>query len=632
MKPWLKSIFGKVAPVFSVLSFRVQSPKRFHVGLLLAGLSTLLFFEGSQAYAQTTAVPANDFLNSLGVNTHVDLAHAGNGHAESVYEPMFEYTGIRLDRDNADYSTTAAALVTMHNNTVQTGAGLPQIPNGVMMDIGSFNITAQKTSATTLAAAGALLSLEGPNEPNNFMLTYNGIKGGGNSLTTALTGNGANTTVTGLSLNTTTGVISGTPVSPAAAGTYAIALSATNASGTSYATLTIMLNASSALPVINSAATLATTNSPITPYTITASNSPTSFTATGLPTGLTLNTSTGVISGTPTPTSGIWPVLVTATNASGTSEAILTVTINATAGIPVINSSAAVSATINSAFTYSITPTGATSYAASASWLPDALDQRDLYSWTQANLPGYPVFSVSYGGGETTNLGLQFLTIPTGSGLLMPDGTQYADYGNLHNYICSTGSASLGNNWPWQAADPTLNSQWNATYVNYGHTWLHGYSGYSNTVLPTVPRVTTETGWQTTGTHSISEDQQGKLFLEVYLAQFKRGISSTFLYEIMDQEGGFSNTYGIYHSDSTPKDAATYIHNFTTILADDSSIPTPGTLNYTIPNEPSTVHDLLLQKSNGLFELVVWDEKTGGKRHRHRQGEPRRDLRHGEYL
>src|SRR3989442_829877 len=35
-------------------------------------------------------------------------------------------------------------------------------------------------------------------------------------------------------------------------------------------------------------------------YTITATNSPTSYNATGLPAGLSVNTSTGVISGTPT--------------------------------------------------------------------------------------------------------------------------------------------------------------------------------------------------------------------------------------------------------------------------------------------------------------------------------------------
>ena len=54
-------------------------------------------------------------------------------------------------------------------------------------------------------------------------------------------------------------------------------------------------------PVISSALTKSgTQNSAISTYTITASKTPTSYRATGLPPGLTLNTSTGAITGTPT--------------------------------------------------------------------------------------------------------------------------------------------------------------------------------------------------------------------------------------------------------------------------------------------------------------------------------------------
>ena len=70
--------------------------------------------------------------------------------------------------------------------------------------------------------------------------------------------------------------------------------------------------------------------------------------------------------------------------------------------------------------------------------------------------------------------------------------------------------------------------------------------------------------------------------------------------------------YGFYRPDYTPRLAATYIHNLTTILADDNSIPTPGNLKYSIPNQPETVHELLLQKNNGKFELIVWNERLNG--------------------
>ncbi len=73
-----------------------------------------------------------------------------------------------------------------------------------------------------------------------------------------------------------------------------------------------------------------------------------------------------------------------------------------------------------------------------------------------------------------------------------------------------------------------------------------------------------------------------------------------------------TDSFGVFYAVGAPKLGATYIHNLTTILADNVSA-SPGTLNYSIPNEPATVHDLLLQKSNGLFELVVWDERPMGR-------------------
>jgi hypothetical protein len=37
-----------------------------------------------------------------------------------------------------------------------------------------------------------------------------------------------------------------------------------------------------------------------------------------------------------------------------------------------------------------------------------------------------------------------------------------------------------------------------------------------------------------------------------------------------------------------------------------------GALAYSIKDQPATVHDLLIQKSTGAFDLVVWDENVRG--------------------
>ena len=55
-------------------------------------------------------------------------------------------------------------------------------------------------------------------------------------------------------------------------------------------------------------------------------------------------------------------------------------------------------------------------------WMPVAKLQRDLYQAVKSDpaLNTYPVWSISEGGAETDNVGLQFLTIPAGADTLMP--------------------------------------------------------------------------------------------------------------------------------------------------------------------------------------------------------------------
>jgi hypothetical protein len=246
-------------------------------------------------------------------------------------------------------------------------------------------------------------------------------------------------------------------------------------------------------------------------------------------------------------------------------------------------------------------------------WIPVAELQRDLYSAVKNDpeLSRYPVFHVSEGGAETDNVGLQFLTIPAGAGTLLPDGTRFADYANAHNYVSGLHMGYVDNQ-AWQAADAVLDihwgvldSHWDGLYGEYGRTWKRHFKGYSNPELQTLPRVTTETGWDAASPGE--ERTQGIVLVNTYLAQFKRGWRYTFIYELGEGEGGGGNQ-GLFHQDWTPKLAATYIHNLTSILADKAPVAPPGKLNYSIPEAPSSVHDLLLQKSSGVFALVVWGE------------------------
>jgi hypothetical protein len=246
------------------------------------------------------------------------------------------------------------------------------------------------------------------------------------------------------------------------------------------------------------------------------------------------------------------------------------------------------------------------------SWTPVAELQRDIYAAVKsdADLRLYPVFHVSEGGAEMQNVGLQFLRIPNGSNTTLPAGTAFADFANVHNYVTGNGVGYVDNQ-AWQAADPILNKAWDGLYGEYGTTWRGHFQGYSDTQLLTLPRVTTETGWETKADIG-SEELQGKILVNTYLAQFKRGWRYTFIYELGEGEGSAANQ-GLYHKDWTPKVAARYIHNLTTVISNKEITVTPGKLRYAIPEEPITVHDMLIQKTKTLFDIIIWGERILGE-------------------
>jgi hypothetical protein len=84
-------------------------------------------------------------------------------------------------------------------------------------------------------------------------------------------------------------------------------------------------------PVITSSTSASGTVGQAFSYSITATNTPTSYSATGLPSGVTINTTTGVISGTPTVAS-IYNVTIMATNADGTGSQSLTISVAGSSG------------------------------------------------------------------------------------------------------------------------------------------------------------------------------------------------------------------------------------------------------------------------------------------------------------
>ena len=182
----------------------------------------------------------------------------------------------------------------------------------------------------------------------------------------------------GLTINSTTGLVSGTPLLD---GTFLARIYAANAGGTGNQTLSILIAPTT--PQINSASTATARAGTPFSYRITALNLPRSFGASNLPPGLTLNATSGLISGTPT-TTGNASVTLSASNAGGTGTKSLALIVTPPA--PVITSAATANGTFGTAFIYQTTATQSpTRYSATS--LPSGLS----INATSGRLSGIPL-------------------------------------------------------------------------------------------------------------------------------------------------------------------------------------------------------------------------------------------------
>lgn len=254
---------------------------------------------------------------------------------------------------------------------------------------------------------------------------------------------------------------------------------------------------------------------------------------------------------------------------------------------------------------------------AQGSWLPVARLQRDLYSTVKNHpeLRDYPVWTISEPGAQTDNVGLQFLEIPTGAGTLMPDGTRYADFANVHNYMYHPNAPDLADNKVWDAADPSRAARVDGLFGNFGRTWRKHFQGYADKDLAQLPRVTTETG--TTVSDQVPERLHGLHLMNLYLAQFARGYAHTSVYLLRDRTDEAGNqAFGFFAPDYRPRLAARYLRNLTTILADPiskgSAASAPAEVDLYLEGQTPLVHDLLLRRSDGMFQYVIWGEMLRG--------------------
>ena len=263
-----------------------NNPAVFTVGTaLVSGTKNLPTSSGGVvvSYSITPALPAGITLNSQGETRGTPTAAS----------PTTVYTVTAV---NSGGSTTASLTITVNSATASSAPA---------------NLTYSTNPA--IYTKGTAITNNSPSSTDGAVLSY--------SVTPALPA--------GLALNTSSGIISGTPTTVTSAANYIV--TATNSSGFTTASVNITVNdiAPSALSYSNNPA-IYTKGLAITANTATSSaGAVTSYVVSpALPAGLTLNQTTGVISGTPTVATPTASYTVTATNSGGSTNAMLSIMVN----------------------------------------------------------------------------------------------------------------------------------------------------------------------------------------------------------------------------------------------------------------------------------------------------------------
>lgn len=146
---------------------------------------------------------------------------------------------------------------------------------------------------------------------------------------------------------------------------------------------------------------------------------------------------------------------------------------------------------------------------------------------------------------------------------------------------------------------------------------------YGVTMLPFVPlssdlknvqekegnlfRSTTETG--ASDQLGYTEQQKAIYDEDATFDSYRLGADKIYLYSLYSNGSG---NWGLFQADgSTPNPAAVALHNTGEILQDtgaNAATFAPSSLSYTLTGMTPTMTDLLFEKSDGTFDLVVYDE------------------------
>jgi hypothetical protein len=164
------------------------------------------------------------------------------------------------------------------------------------------------------------------------------------------------------------------------------------------------------------------------------------------------------------------------------------------------------------------------------------------------------------------------------------------DYGNLHSYPAAKMPSTIFPDQPLLAKEVSGSKALFITESGY-HNALKDHSDQPG----------------------LSEAAAAKYIPRLLLGNFSQGIPRTYLYELLDEapDSGLTNFqmhWGLVRSDGSEKPAFTAVKNLISEVDDSAEPARLQQLTYSLDAQDAQMHHLLLQRSDGEFFLILWQE------------------------
>lgn len=207
-------------------------------------------------------------------------------------------------------------------------------------------------------------------------------------------------------------------------------------------------------------------------------------------------------------------------------------------------------------------------------------DYRNIYK-QEVNTASIPLLGPSFA--NTRNSAIDF-------GKICNTASENMDIGNLHAYSGLFPESPLAGGW--------------------GISFDKAIENYQ-AICASKPIIETESGYKMSeggdGHPAVSERTAAKYSPRLVLERLKKGVNRVYFYQLINN----SEDFGLLNIDGSPRLQYTALKNFIHLMRDAGEAFSPAGLSYTLTGNLTDVHQMLFQKRDGKFMLIIWQGVNG---------------------